>query len=159
MGGTRRRDCARDHPNIDDLHERAGSQRVTHLHGSLFRFRCTICSKPYRQPELPTEPIARLAPPQCSLCGNPIRPGVVWFGEPLPQREWGDAERGMDEADLVVIVGTSGVVYPAAALPMLAAQRGTPIIEISPQPTELTRLADVYLPSTAATALPALVGA
>ncbi|EEW50292.1 transcriptional regulator, Sir2 family [Corynebacterium efficiens YS-314] len=144
--------------NIDNLHERAGSTEVTHLHGSLFEFRCSICSKPWRDDgDYPREPVERLAPPTCSLCGNPVRPGVVWFGEALPQEEWAVAERRMREADLVVIVGTSGIVYPAASLPVLAHQRGVPILEITPKETDLSRIATYSWRATAAEGLPALV--
>lgn len=146
--------------NIDDLHERAGSGGVTHLHGSLFEFRCSICARPWRG-EIPhlEEPVERLTPPSCPLCGNLVRPGVVWFGEPLPSGEWQAAEQAMREADLVVVVGTSGVVQPAASLPLIAYELGTPIIEVSPQPTELTRFAEVFCEGTAAEVLPALVDA
>lgn len=146
--------------NIDDLHERAGSSDVAHLHGSLFEFRCSICSRPWRG-EVPVlaEPVASLAPPTCPVCGNLVRPGVVWFGEPLPGKEWGLAEQRMQEADLVVIVGTSGVVQPAASLPLLAREAGTPIIEISPQRSDLTPVATVFVEGTAAQALPQLVAA
>lgn len=127
--------------NIDDLHERAGSRDVIHLHGSLFAFRCCMCGRPWRgQVELPDTPVERLRPPECPRCGNLIRPGVVWFGEALPPRAWQAAEEELLLADAVVIVGTSGVVYPAASLPMLAARRHVPIIEVSPQETELTPL-------------------
>ncbi|MDY3126701.1 MAG: NAD-dependent deacylase [Corynebacterium sp.] len=125
--------------NIDNLHERAGSKNVVHLHGSLFEYRCCMCSRPWRGE------VHYDAPPECPLCHNLVRPGVVWFGEPLPNREWDTAMRRMQEADLVVIIGTSGVVQPAAGLPVIAAELGTPIIEISPQPTELTRLATVWV--------------
>lgn len=144
--------------NIDNLHERAGSTDVAHLHGSLFEFRCSICSRPWKGelPEL-TEPVPRITPPSCPLCNNLVRPGVVWFGEALPQKEWQLAEQRMREADLVVIVGTSGVVYPAASLPLMAYERGTPIIEVSPQPTELTRYATVFCEGTAGEVLPELI--
>lgn len=146
--------------NIDDLHERAFGNhppRVTHLHGSLFAYRCSICHKPARTPDLPEEQVERVTPPNCSLCGNPIRPGVVWFGEPLPQKEWARAEQAMEEADLVVIVGTSGVVWPAAGLPSIAASRGVPLIEVSPQRSDLTDLCTWSLRTTAVIGLPALV--
>lgn len=144
--------------NIDDLHERGGSAMVTHLHGSLFKFRCTSCRRPWKEiPEFPTKAVDRLSPPACPRCGSVIRPDIVWFGEPLPQREWEQAEAGMNNADLVVIVGTSGVVQPAASLPLLAYERGVPIIEISPATTELSSLCTLSWRASAATALPALV--
>lgn len=144
--------------NIDNLHERAGSSDVTHLHGSLFEYRCSDCATPWEDDKnYPQEPIARLAPPQCEKCGGLIRPGVVWFGENLPIEEWDIAEQRIAEADLMIIVGTSGIVHPAAALPQLAQQRGVPIVEISPTRTELSRIADFTWMSTAAQALPALM--
>lgn len=144
--------------NIDNLHERAGSEDVVHLHGSLFDFRCSICSRPWRgTPPFPAEPVAAIAPPECPLCGNLVRPGVVWFGEALPHREWDEAQRRMAEADAVVIVGTSGVVYPAAGLPVEAHWRGVPIIEVTPLRTELSRIASIVIEDTAANALPKLV--
>ena len=145
--------------NVDDLHERAGSERVSHLHGSLFSYRCAICHKPARTPEFPDQQLERVTPPNCSLCGNPVRPGVVWFGEPLPHREWDASEAAMREADLVVIIGTSGVVYPAAGLPQVAKAAGARILEISPDRTDLTRLADWSLRATAAEGAPAIVAA
>ena len=145
--------------NVDDLHERAGSRRISHLHGSLFSYRCAICHKPARTPEFPDQQLERATPPNCSLCGNPVRPGVVWFGEPLPHREWDASEAAMREADLVVIIGTSGVVYPAAGLPQVAKAAGARILEISPERTDLTQLADWSLRATAAEGAPAIVAA
>lgn len=145
--------------NIDDLHERGGSRDIAHLHGSLFAYRCSICERPAAEPGLPDEPAERLAPPACPLCGNPVRPGVVWFGEALPTGEWERAEEAMEGAGFVVIVGTSGVVTPAADLPRLAAGRGTPILEIGPDDTALTPLATWSWRTTAAEGLPRLVDA
>ncbi|MBN9644407.1 NAD-dependent deacylase [Corynebacterium mendelii] len=145
--------------NIDNLHERGGMEHPVHLHGSLFTFRCTICSKPARQPEIPHQPVERLTPPKCSLCGNYVRPGVVWFGEPLPHKEWEQAERLLTEADLVVIVGTSGVVQPACSLPLIAKDLGTVLVEITPAPTAYDTVVDYSWRATAATGLPALVDA
>lgn len=144
--------------NIDNLHERGGADEVVHLHGSLFEYRCSSCSRPWEgEVEIPDEPVERMTPPACPLCGDLVRPGVVWFGEALPQREWALAEQRMREADLVIIVGTSGVVQPAASLPLIAAERGTPLLEISPEETELSRFADVSWRTTAAAGLPELV--
>lgn len=143
--------------NIDNLHERGGMYDVVHLHGSLFAYRCCMCGRPWKgKVEQLEEPVPRLTPPTCPLCDNLVRPGVVWFGEPLPHREWEEAECRMTEADLVVIVGTSGVVYPAAGLPRLAHELGTPIIEISPRRSDLSDLATVFIEGTAATVLPEL---
>lgn len=140
--------------NIDDLHERGGSEDVTHLHGSLFDFRCSSCGSPWGgEPSLLDEPVPALAPPHCPSCDGLIRPGVVWFGEALPEREWERAEQHMRRADAVIIVGTSGVVFPAASLPLIAVERGVPVIEVSPARTDLTR----HVEGTSAEILPRLV--
>ncbi|MEJ6550561.1 NAD-dependent deacylase [Corynebacterium sp. USCH3] len=146
--------------NIDDLHERAGSRDVSHLHGSLFSFRCAVCGAPAGEPDLPSlddAPAGRLHPPECRACGRLVRPGVVWFGEALPQADFAAAEESMETCDLAVIVGTSGVVHPAAGLPRIAAARGVPIVEISPDDTDLTPLATWSLRTTAAVGLPQLL--
>ena len=144
--------------NIDDLHERSGCSDVAHLHGSLVAFRCSTCHLPYpHHIELPSKPVSRLRPPHCEECGGLIRPGVVWFGESLPQDQWEKAEENMRAADVVVIVGTSGSVWPAAGLPSIAHRAGTPIIEVSPHRSDLTDLATVWIADTAAAALPAIL--
>ena len=86
-----------------------------------------------------------------------MRPGVVWFGEALPHADFVAAEESMETCDLVVIVGTSGVVYPAAGLPHIAASRGVPVVEISPDDTDLTPVATWSLRTTAAVGLPRLL--
>lgn len=145
--------------NIDNLHERAGSEDVVHLHGSLFQFRCAECDTPYQgEMEIPQEQVPAITPPGCPRCGGLIRPGVVWFGEALPEDEWAQAEERMKTADAVVIVGTSGVVFPAAGLPMMAHAREIPIIEVTPMRTDLSHLATVVVEDTAANALPKILG-
>ena len=143
--------------NIDDLHERAGSRDVAHLHGSLFDFRCSRCGKPYggEIPAMP-EPVAALEPPLC-LCGGSIRPGVVWFGEGLPEEPWEQAVDAVATADVLVVVGTSGIVYPAAGLPSAALAKGIPVIEVNPDNTPLSSSATATVRDTAARALPGLL--
>lgn len=143
--------------NVDDLHERAGSARVHHLHGSLFEFRCARCGSRYEQ-QLPvmTEAAIEVEPPVCH-CGGLIRPDIVWFGEALPQGPWRHAVEATENADVVVVVGTSSIVYPAAGLPELAISRGTPVIEVNPEPTPLSSSATLSLRESASTALPGLL--
>jgi NAD-dependent deacetylase len=143
--------------NVDDLHERGGSSRVYHLHGSLFAFKCDRCGTPY-DGELPAmpEPVETVAPPMCA-CGGLIRPDVVWFGEDLPADAW---ERSLDAvtvADVAVVVGTSAIVYPAAGLPELALANGIPVIEVNPERTPLSDHASISLRESAVTALPNLL--
>ncbi|WP_232210219.1 SIR2 family NAD-dependent protein deacylase [Propionibacterium sp. oral taxon 192] len=142
--------------NVDDLHERAGSAVVVHLHGSLFAHRCDSCGAPVELPVPDQAEISgRLAPPVCVHCTGRIRPGVVWFGEALPAGALDEAMTQIEASDLVMVVGTSGMVHPAAALPGLAVSAGVPVVEINPNPTGLP--ADVHWPVTAAVGLPALV--
>jgi NAD-dependent deacetylase len=146
--------------NVDDLHERAGSHEVVHLHGSLAGFRCAECGAAYpdRVP-LPENAVERLDPPTCGLCGGLIRPGVVWFGELLPLAEWERGVELVESADLVLVVGTSGIVYPAAGLPAIARAANAVVVEVNPQPTDTSDLAHHVWRATAATALPALLEA
>lgn len=145
--------------NVDSLHERAGSRDVVHLHGSLRAFRCLDCSRPYAAPiEAPAEP-GPLPPPTCPDCGGWIRPGVVWFGEALPEAAFEEAMAACGSADLVLVVGTSGLVHPAASLPALASARGVPTVEVNPGDTALTSSMDHVVRAGAAVALPALVRA
>jgi NAD-dependent deacetylase len=144
--------------NVDNLHERAGSTRVHHLHGSLFEFRCAICDSPYREelPEMP-EPKLEAHPPACVHCGGLIRPGIVWFGEPLPDGPWEAAVEAVRSADLLVVVGTSAVVYPAAGLPELALAQGTVVVEVNPEATPLSASVTATVREPASTALPRLL--
>ena len=147
--------------NVDDLHERAGSRAVIHLHGSLHQPRCFRCGQSFPQTGAPDEPEGgrRLPPPACGSCGGPIRPGVVWFGEALPTDALAAAEAAVRSCDVMMVVGTSGLVYPAAALPILALRLGKPVLHVNPQApgTELTGA--LWLPGRAGELLPALVAA
>jgi NAD-dependent deacetylase len=143
--------------NVDNLHERAGSSQVHHLHGSLFTFRCDLCEAAYTGPlqEMP-EPALEATPPRCG-CGGLIRPDIVWFGEALPSGPWDAALDAVVNADLLVVVGTSSIVYPAAGLPELALARGIVVVEINPEPTPLSSSATITIREGASTALPALL--
>lgn len=141
--------------NVDGLHQRAGSRHVLELHGSLWRIRCCRCGIE-RWDE--TAPLPAL-PPRCERCDGLERPGVVWFGEPLPQEAWEQAERLCRQADGLLVVGSSGVVWPAAGLVELAASAGAVVVEVNPVPSALAALARVQLPMAAGQALPALVQA
>jgi NAD-dependent deacetylase len=146
--------------NVDDLHERAGSTAPIHLHGSLFAPRCAACSRPARVTgaDEPEEG-RRLAPPRCDHCAGPVRPGVVWFGEALPEESLETAVQEATECDVLLTVGTSGLVYPAAEIPRVAAMFGGTVVQVNPQPTPLDATAAINLHGTAATVLPALVAA
>jgi NAD-dependent deacetylase len=144
--------------NVDNLHERAGSSQVHHVHGSLFEFHCDRCRSAYQGPvpDMP-EPVESVDPPSCATCGGLIRPNVVWFGEPLPEDAWQQSVDAVVNADLVVVVGTSSVVYPAAGLPELAVANGIPVIEVNPEPTPLSSSATVRIREKAGSVLPGLL--
>ncbi|MGY8905220.1 MAG: SIR2 family NAD-dependent protein deacylase [Burkholderiales bacterium] len=146
--------------NVDDLHERAGSTGVLHLHGSLFAPRCFACAEPASLSESRLlQPVEKLAPPRCERCQGYVRPGVVWFGEDLPQGVWKQAQTLVAECDLLIAVGTSGVVYPAAGLVSSAAQRGIFVLGVNPQTSALDEVTSLNWRVSAALGLPALLSA
>ncbi len=148
--------------NVDDLHERAGSQNILHLHGSLHQPRCLVCEQPYAFPEQVLsrnsydDKGSRIEPPRCHDCDGPIRPGVVWFGEQLPVNAWKLAQEACQQCDLMLVIGTSGVVWPVANLPYIADKEGASIVQINPIKTSLNGLATFNLVGKAGNILPAL---
>jgi NAD-dependent deacetylase len=146
--------------NVDDLHERAGSTGVIHLHGSLHAPRCFACNRPIEvaQSINNTQPQAeRLEPPRCQGCNGRARPGVVWFGEPLPERAMRVAIEAARRCDCLLSIGTSGVVMPAARIPQLAVERGATVIHLNKQPVETRASNEQTLVGAAGELLPALV--
>jgi len=136
--------------NVDGLHQGAGSRRVVELHGSLWRVRCTGCG---REREDRTASLPEL-PPRCPECGGMERPDVVWFGEALPAEAFLVAEAAAKVCEVLVVVGTSAVVYPAAGLVAVAAAVGAKVIEVNPEASALAHLADVTLRGPAGAMLP-----
>lgn len=142
--------------NVDDLHERAGSGDVIHLHGNIARFHCNRCG---REHSLQAEERSASQPPRCAACGGYVRPSVVWFGEGLPEDALDKAVDGVEACDLLLVVGTSGLVYPAAQLPQIAKRAGSRVIEINPEPGPLSSLAHICLRGPSGEILPQLLGA
>ena len=141
--------------NVDDLHERAGLADVVHLHGRLTAYRCLECGAPAR-----LDMAERLAaePPACPACAGLIRPGVVWFGELLDANLWERACTACQQAQVMLVVGTSGLVWPAAELPLLALRSGAHVVEINPDDTELSGWVDACVRGRSGEVLPALAG-
>jgi NAD-dependent deacetylase len=139
--------------NIDDLHERAGSARVVHMHGELLKARCTACGAVSPR----TDDIGRDVPcPACGRAGS-LRPHVVWFGEmPLHLDEIGEA---LETSDLFVAIGTSGSVYPAAGFVSEARSLGIRTCEINLEPSDNARAFDERRYGPASEAVPAWVEA
>jgi NAD-dependent deacetylase len=136
--------------NVDNLHTRAGSRDVVELHGNIFRVRCTRESRTH----IRYEPFANV-PPRCG-CGALLRPDVVWFGESLPQQEVARAVAAMQWADLLLVIGTSGVVHPAAGF--VSYYEGLSI-EINPEASALSSSCTYAIAERAAVATPPIVDA
>ncbi len=138
--------------NVDGLHELAGSDNVLRLHGSIWRVRCLECGQERFDRRIPFPEI----PPKCE-CGGMLRPGVVWFGEALPQDVWLAAEKAARSADLFLVVGTSAVVYPAAGLAQIAKSSGARVVEINIAETQLSDQIDEFLQGPSGELLPQLI--
>jgi NAD-dependent deacetylase len=152
---------ARRHPgrltvitqNVDDLHQRAGNVDAIRLHGDILEDRwlepcAKHCATASAQPG---------HPPRCAECGNLVRPGVVWFGELLPAGAIEAAESAADACDVMLVVGTSGAVWPAAGLAARARRAGAYVAIVNPSPSEIDDEAQAVIAGTAATTLPQLL--
>ena len=142
--------------NVDDLHEQAGSVDVLHLHGSLFSFRCASCAAPHH---LTAEQRGADLPPTCGVCSALVRPDVVWFGESLPWHAVEEAATASNRCSVMLVVGTSGLVYPASQLPLIARQAGAKVIDVNPEPGPIASIADTFLQGKSGEVLPALARA
>lgn len=141
--------------NVDGLHERAGTRGVVHLHGSIWDVgcwrRCGMRPTRWRDETVPFPSL----PPMCPDCGGHLRPGVVWFGEPLDERDIAAATEAA-RCDVFFTIGTAAVVHPAAGLIDLARSHGAASIEINPEPTAASAAADLVVTAGAESALPAI---
>ena len=138
--------------NVDGLHDRAGSRNLLKVHGDIWTLRCTVCGRERCDDATPLAEI----PPHCA-CGGMERPGVVWFGEGLPEQIWMDAQRAAQHAQMLLVIGTSAVVYPAAGLAALAKRSGAVVVEINIAETPVSAQADYSLRGPGAEILPQLV--
>lgn len=137
--------------NVDGLHQRAGSSRILELHGSIWEMRCTTENTTSENHDVPLPQI----PPMCS-CGAPLRPHVVWFGESLDPDRISAAYRAVERCQLMLVVGTSAVVQPAASLPAIAKDSGAYLVEVNLEKTPLSPWADEVILGPAAEELPRL---
>ena len=140
--------------NVDGLHQRAGSKRVIELHGNITRTKCFD-----ENVIVDSWPETKDLPPRCPRCGGHLRPDVVWFGESLPVGAFEAADEAARSCDLFVSIGTSTMVYPAAALPYTALEGGATVVEINPNSTPFTRQAHFALHGPAGVILPELLQA
>lgn len=137
--------------NVDGLHQRAGTQSVIELHGNLAQAKCfdegTIVEE-WDETEK--------APPPCPHCGGLLRPDVVWFGEALPEQAFKEAAMAAFACDVFLSIGTSGLVEPAASLPLIALRRGARVVLVNPEETPLLNEKVDFLRGSASAVLPAL---
>jgi NAD-dependent deacetylase len=142
--------CKRDFllitQNVDDLHERAGSANIAKLHGAIMIDRCVRCQREYEASDEDNCP-----------CGGRLRPGVVWFGEALPEREFLRAAAAVEKCEVLLVVGTSAVVYPAAGLIPSARSHRAKVIEVNLEETPFSANVDCSLRGCAGEILPDLL--
>ena len=147
--------------NTDDLHEQAGSKNIIHLHGNITQNKCFFDCRgdPTLVDVSKIEWDKESGPPPCPHCGRWVRPAVVWFMEQLPSRELQLAQRASEDCELMIVVGTSGLVTPAATLPHFAKHAKARIIEVNPEHSMITRMADLVLQGPSGKILPQIVEA
>lgn len=141
--------------NVDGLHQAAGSRNVTELHGSGWVLRCVGCGEERMDR---THPLPQL-PPRCGKCSGLLRPGVVWFGEMLPERAIVSAQAAAEQSELFLVAGTSGTVYPAAGFVEIAISSGAMTVEVNLDPTPLSGKVDYSYRGKSSEVLPALISA
>lgn len=146
--------------NIDNLHRIAGGENLFELHGNIWQVRCTdgTCENaqtPIENRQVPIEPL----PPHCELCGELLRPNIVWFGEMLDGRVLRNAMAAVSACDFFIVAGTSAAVQPAASMPLMAREAGAYVIEINPEETALSAQVNESLQAPSGTALPQLLEA
>ena len=139
--------------NVDNLHRVAGSKGILELHGNIYRNKCADCEFVLRD-DLEIDP-AEI--PTCQRCGGKIRPDVVWFGEMLPRETIEKAFAKAEQAEVFFSIGTSALVQPAASLPLVAKRSGATLVEVNPERTPLSDLADFSFLAKSGELLPELV--
>ena len=139
--------------NVDNLHQEAGNTEVIEFHGNFRRAVCLSCGKYYSMRDIPLE----VLPPRCE-CNGVLKPDAVFFGEPIPEDAFRRANEASQKCKLMLVIGTSAVVYPAASVPRIAKQSGAIVIEINAEPTPLTGyISDYILIGKAGDILPEIV--
>ncbi len=138
--------------NVDGYHQQAGSSRVLEFHGSIWKVRCTVCNEEREDRRVPL-PI----PPLCPACGGLLRPQVVWFGEGIDRGVMAASTAAVSGCDLLLVIGTAGMVHPAAGLADLARRAGATVCEFNLVESLLTPRVDVFIPGDASGTLPRVV--
>ena len=139
--------------NIDNLHQEAGSEAITEIHGNRLKLRCIECDARYPLKGFALEEV----PPRCPQCSGIVKTDTVMFGEPIPTDALQSCRYHTQLCDCMLLVGTSAQVYPAAEFPIIAARAGAALIEVNPMETPLSGFCQAVLRAPAGEALPALV--
>jgi NAD-dependent deacetylase len=138
--------------NVDGLHRDAGSTRLSEIHGNIWKVRCTTCGlvEDNRQVPIPILPV-------CTACGKPVRPHIVWFGESLAEEDIAKSYAALESCEVLLIIGTSGIVYPAASFAPVARSAGAFVVEINLDSTPNSGIADIALQGRAKDVVPLLL--
>ena len=141
--------------NIDNLHQEAGSKNVIEYHGNASKLECPGCFIIYNRDEFNSK---KKKIPKCKRCNRILKPTIVFFGEVIPQEAMSISNDYAEDCDVVLVVGTSAIVYPAAAIPMSAKRNGAKVIEFNLERTELSsQVTDVFIQGSAGDTLPKLI--
>jgi len=138
--------------NVDGLHRAAGSTRLSEIHGNIWRVRCTRCSRVDDNRQVPIPML-----PSCLVCGGLLRPHIVWFGESLAEEDLRRSYAALEACEVLLIIGTSGIVYPAASFAPVAKSAGAFVAELNLDPTPQSGLVDVSVNGRAKDLVPALL--
>lgn len=138
--------------NVDGLHRDAGSRKLSEIHGNIWRVRCTSCGAAAINRDVPIS-----IPPSCAHCGSLLRPHIVWFGESLFTDDLDHCSNALKHCDVLLVIGTSGVVYPAARFASIAKEAGAFVAEINLDPTPQSALVDISLQGRAKDLVPLLL--
>ena len=140
--------------NVDGLHRAAGSTKLSEIHGNIWMVRCTACGAVTENHQVPLP-----LPPHCKQCGGLLRPHIVWFGESLQEEDLARCAKQLQACDVLLVIGTSGVVYPAAGFASIAKEAGAYVIEVNLDPTPQSDLVDIALRGRAKELVPLLLQA
>lgn len=138
--------------NVDGFHGRTGIRNIIEIHGNLWRVRCVRDGRESMLMDVPLKEV----PPRCD-CGALLRPDVVWFGESIPGEALQKSHHALEACDVLLVVGTSGVVYPVASFPEEVKGNGGFVIEVNMEETPITRVADISLFGRSGDILPEIV--
>ena len=138
--------------NVDGLHRAAGSHKLSEIHGNIWMVRCTACGAVSENHQIPLPLL-----PHCGPCGELLRPHIVWFGESLFSEDLARCAKVLETCDILLVIGTSGVVYPAAGFASVAKEAGAFVIEVNLDPTPQSDLVDIALRGHAKNLVPDLL--